>query len=236
VLAVTDILVLWDVDHTLVDAAGTGREAMERAFTRVFGHPPTSWPGMAGRTDRAIVLDVLRAHGLPFEEAHLETYRSAAEAAFQELAGDLAAQGRALPGARDALVALGAEPVVQSLLTGNIRRFAELKLRTFGLIEQVDMEIGGYGWAHPVRAHLVGVARAAAAERHGRTFPGRSTVLVGDTPLDVEAALASGAGVVAVATGRYCAAELEAAGAHVVLADLTGTSDVLSAVYQVGRP
>ena len=231
----TDILVLWDVDHTLVDAAGIGRAAMELAFTRVFDQPPTSWPGMAGRTDRAIVLDVLRAHGLPVEDVYLETYRSAAEAAFQELAGDLAAQGRALPGAREALVALGAEPVVQSLLTGNIRRFAELKLTTFGLIEHVDMEIGGYGWAHPVRAYLVDVARVAAAERHGRTFPGRATVLVGDTPLDVEAALASGAAVVAVATGRYSAADLEAAGAHVVLADLTGTSDVLSAIHEVGR-
>jgi len=227
------ILVLWDVDHTLVDAAGIGREAMERAFTRVFGQPPTSWPGMAGRTDRAIVLDVLRAHGLPVEEVHLETYRSAAEEAFQELAGDLAAQGRALPGARDALLALGAQPVVQSLLTGNIRRFAELKLRTFGLIEHVDPDIGGYGWVHPVRALLVDVARTAAADRHGRAFPGRSTVLVGDTPLDVEAALASGAAVVAVATGRYSATELADAGAHMVLDDLTGTSEVVSAIHEV---
>jgi hypothetical protein len=50
--AVTDILVLWDVDGTLVDAAGVGREAMGRAFLRVFGQEPTSWPGMGGRTDR----------------------------------------------------------------------------------------------------------------------------------------------------------------------------------------
>ena len=55
-------------------------------------------------------------------------------------------------------------------------------------------------------------------------------MLVGDTPLDVEAALAAEARVVAVATGSYSAAELAAAGADVVLPDLTDTARVLAAV------
>ena len=74
----TDILVLWDVDGTLVDAAGVGREAMGRAFIRVFGQEPTSWPGMGGRTDRAILLDLLRLNGVAYREDELETYRAAA--------------------------------------------------------------------------------------------------------------------------------------------------------------
>ena len=60
--------------------------------------------------------------------------------------------------------------------------------------------------------------------------PGAATVLVGDTPLDVEAALATGARAVAVATGSYPAADLAAAGAHVVLPDLTDTARVVAAV------
>src|SRR6185437_15137809 len=168
---------------------------------------------MGGRTDRAILLDLLSANGVAYGEDQLEAYPEAAEEAFQELVGDLAARGRALPGALEAIVALGDRPVVQSLLTGNIRAFAELKMRTFGLHEHLDLEIGAYGWSHPVRAFLVETARAAAAERHGRTYPGRSTVLIGDTPLDVEAALASGASVVGVATGRYSETDLHDAGA-----------------------
>jgi phosphoglycolate phosphatase len=230
---VTEILVLWDVDGTLVDAAGVGMEAMGRAFVRVFGQEPTVWPRMGGRTDRAILLDLLGANGVAYREEQLEEYPDAAEEAFQELADALAARGRALPGARDALVALGDRPVVQSLLTGNIRGFAELKMRTFGLHEHLDLDIGAYGWSHPVRAFLVETARAAAAERHGRTYPGRSTVLIGDTPLDVEAALASGASVVGVATGRHAAEELVDAGAHLVLADLTNTGAVVAAVHDV---
>jgi len=227
--------VLWDVDGTLVDAAGVGMEAMGRAFVRVFGEAPTVWPRMGGRTDRAILLDLLSANGVGYREDQLEAYPDAAEEAFQELVGDLAARGRALPGALEAIVALGDRPVVQSLLTGNIRAFAELKMRTFGLHEHLDLEIGAYGWSHPVRAFLVETARAAAAERHGRTYPGRSSVLIGDTPLDVEAALASGASVVGVATGRHAADELVDAGAHLVLGDLTDTGAVVAAVHDVVR-
>ena len=53
---------------------------------------------------------------------------------------------------------------------------------------------------------------------------------MGDTPLDVEAALATGARAVAVATGSYPAADLAAAGAHVVLPDLTDTARLVAAV------
>jgi phosphoglycolate phosphatase-like HAD superfamily hydrolase len=65
---------------------------------------------------------------------------------------------------------------------------------------------------------------------YGTDFSGRRTVLIGDTPLDVEAALATGAQVVGVATGSFTAAELAAAGAEVILPDLTDTARVLAAV------
>jgi len=54
------------------------------------------------------------------------------------------------------------------------------------------------------------------------------TVLVGDTPLDVDAAHAAGARIVAVATGPYTARELEQAGADTVLDDLTDLDALLT--------
>jgi phosphoglycolate phosphatase len=230
----SDVLVLWDIDHTLVDAAGVGREAHVLAFRRLYGLDPVSGVDMAGRTDRAIAVDIFRASGMfpdgVVDEAHLEAFRIASEEAFDELAPRLAVEGRALPGALDALLALATRPVVQSVLTGNIRRLAEVKLEAFDLLRHLDAEIGGYGWHHAVRAQLVGVARTAATGRHGRPYEGTSTVLVGDTPRDVEAALATGARVVAVATGRYTADQLTASGAHVVLPDLSDTDAVITAV------
>jgi phosphoglycolate phosphatase len=54
--------------------------------------------------------------------------------------------------------------------------------------------------------------------------------VVGDTPLDIMAALAAGARAVGVATGDYPASVLLEAGAHAVLTDLTNTATVLSAL------
>ena len=225
----TDVLVLWDVDQTLVNVGGLGREAFDLAFLRVFGRESVSRPVMAGRTDRAIALDMVRDNGVP--DGDLELLRTEAERALDELAHLLPVRGRALVGAAEALAAVCGQGTAQSLLTGNVRRFAEVKLAAFDLLTHLDLDIGGYGWADSVRARLVDIARAAALSRRGVSCEGRRTVLVGDTPRDVEAALLSGASVLAVATGHYSVAELEAAGAHRVLADLSNTDEVLSTLY-----
>ena len=111
-----------------------------------------------------------------------------------------------------------------------IRPLAELKLGLAGLGDHLDLDVGAYGDVHEVRAELVAVARRAAAAAYGLDFDGPSTVLVGDTPLDVAAALATGARAVGVATGSFPAADLAAAGAHVVLPDLTDTALLVAAV------
>jgi phosphoglycolate phosphatase-like HAD superfamily hydrolase len=147
----------------------------------------------------------------------------------------VAESGMALPGAREALDALAAVPgVVQSVLTGNVRQVAEAKLTPLGLASHLDLAVGAYGNEHEVRAELVPLARARAAAAYRADFSGEATVLVGDTPLDVAAALAAGARAVGVATGQFAAAALEAAGADAVLADLTGTAQVIAAV--LGSP
>ena len=74
------------------------------------------------------------------------------------------------------------------------------------------------------------MARERARAATGTGFGGESTVLIGDTPLDVAAALATGARAVGVATGGYSEADLTAAGAHAVLPDLAETPRVLAAI------
>ena len=130
----------------------------------------------------------------------------------------------------DASGADGAGDVVQALLTGNIRALAEVKLAALGLSGHLDFDVGAYGDVHEVRSELVGPARRKAALAYGADFGGEATVLVGDTPLDIEAALVTGARAVGVATGHFSVAELNAAGAHAVLPDLTDTGRVLAAI------
>lgn len=231
-------LVLWDVDGTLLNAAGFGWQGYGIAFQEVFGCRLCHEVPMAGRTDRAIMLDVLREHDIAPDDRldeRISEYQAALERFATENTAMLAELGGcALPGAAAALAAFAARTdVVSSVLTGNLPGLAEAKLAAVGLDGYLDLAVGAYGDRHERRADLVDVARELAAAKYGREFPAEATVLVGDTPLDVEAGLARGAAVVAVATGRYAAADLTAAGAQVVLPDLTDTASVVSTILAV---
>ncbi len=229
-----DLLVLWDVDYTLLSADGLGTRLYEVVFRELYGRELPAVAPKAGRTDRAIIADTLALAGIPAARAQVDAFL-AALARQVAAVGDIAdGHVRALSGASGAIAALAGAGVRQSVLTGNIRPLAALKLRAAGLVDQLDLDVGAYGDVHEVRAELVWVARRAARQAYGADFDGWSTVLVGDTPLDVAAALATGARAVAVATGSYAAAELAAAGAHAVLPDLTDTALALTAITGAG--
>jgi len=259
------LLVLWDVDYTLVNAGGVGMQLYRIAFAEMFGGEPPRPPPMAGRTDRAITLEVLALAGIPDPRRHVAAFEAVMAAHAPELADLIRERGSALPGAARALAAIAlagadgagagadgveaggveaggaggggghrAQPVIQALLTGNIRPLAEVKLGALGLTDHLDLDVGAYGDVHELRFELVGPARRKAALAYGGDFGGEATVLVGDTPLDIEAALVTGARAVGVATGSFSVAELTAAGAHAVLPDLTDTDRVLAAI--LARP
>jgi phosphoglycolate phosphatase-like HAD superfamily hydrolase len=103
-------------------------------------------------------------------------------------------------------------------------------LAAFDLDRYVDFEIGGYGSDDEVRANLVNVAQKRAAAKRGERFNRANTVLIGDTPRDVQAGRFGGAHVVAVASGADGADALRAEGADIVLPDLRNTDAVVKAV------
>jgi phosphoglycolate phosphatase-like HAD superfamily hydrolase len=228
-------LVLWDIDGTLVQAGEVGRDIFTEAFQAVLGRAPDQVTAkalvMAGRTDPEIALEFLAAHEIAEGASHLSAFSEALVTALAAKAAVIRERGRALPGAREALVALGrTEGVVQSLLTGNLEPNALLKLASFELDGHLDFEVGGFGSDHHHRPSLVEVARAKAERKYGTSFPGTATVLVGDTPLDVVAGRAGGARVVAVATGPYRAGELRSTEADAVLENLRDTGAALAAI------
>jgi phosphoglycolate phosphatase len=242
-------LVLWDVDGTLVDAAGLGTRMYEIVFQSMFGRELPAVAPKAGRTDRAIIADTLVLAGVPDAPAWVDPFLAALSAYVTTLGGTAGSAVLALPGAADAIEALRGR-AYQSVLTGNVRPLAELKLRAAGLCPAelvtsdlstddpdsgepgapLNFDAGAYGDAHEIRAELVGVARRAAKAVYGTDFDGPATILIGDTPLDVAAALATDATAIGVATGSYSPADLTAAGAHVVLPDLTRTARLLAAI------
>jgi phosphoglycolate phosphatase len=232
------LLVLWDVDYTLLDSGGTGWELYQIALLEMFGRDMPQPGSMAGRTDRAIAVEVLTLAGVPEPRRQVDAFHALMAERAPGLAQMARERVRALPGAEQAVAALAdgrgaggrGQTVIQSLLTGNIRPLAEVKLGALPLVGHLDLDAGAYGDAHEVRAELVPVARRNAELGYGGDFADQATVLVGDTPFDVGAALATGARAVGVATGGFSVAELAAAGAHAVLPDLTDTERVLAAI------
>ena len=226
-------LVLWDIDGTLVHTAGHGRDAFGEAFTAVFGREADlEAVEMAGRTDHMIAMAVLEGGGVTDGASHLDRMFEELARALEARRERIASEGHPMPGARDALEAVAERPgVTQSLLTGNIEVNAALKLAAFGLDRLVDLEIGGYGSdPHRTRSDLVAMAREKAARLRNVRAEAAETVLIGDTPLDVEAAKAAGARAVAVASGPYSFMELRSTAADAVLEDLCYLPALVSAL------
>ncbi len=217
------LLALWDIDGTLVHSAGHGRYAFDDAFMAVVGQQAPH-VDMAGRTDHQIALELL---GGDRERVPLMLDELAAALELRREA--IRAEGRPYPGVPETLAALDArDDVVQSLLTGNIRLNAALKVGAFELERWLDLDVGAYGSdPHEERSDLVAVARGRTAEKYGEPT---GAVLIGDTPLDVRAAQDAGARAVAVATGFSDVRALEASGAEAVLADLSDTDAAVAAI------
>jgi phosphoglycolate phosphatase len=215
-------LILWDIDHTLIENGGVGKATYALAFELLAGRAPSAFPATDGRTDFNIMHELLSVNSVDTEKyGEIAQFEGVLTEAMERNAPQLQQRGHILPGVIEALTALSAMPsVVQSVLTGNIASNARVKLNAFNLDGWVDVDVGGYGSDDKNRSNLVNVARRKVAKKYGITFDRSSTILIGDTPLDVKAAREGGARIIAVATGVYSASQLTEAGADVTLDSL----------------
>jgi phosphoglycolate phosphatase len=210
-------LVLWDIDHTLIDTRGVGRELSAAAFQRTTGRVMREQAKIDGITEPVIFRETAKLHGLTTNRADFERFARALTEEHLKRTADLRERGHALPGAAAALDALDAVGIRQTVVSGNIRPVSEIKLQVFGLDRHIHWDLGAYGEDNDVRAELVRLSlqRADATPTEA--------VLIGDTPADVEGAHANGVRVIAVASGRSDEAALRDTGAEVVLSDLRDT-------------
>jgi phosphoglycolate phosphatase len=217
---------LFDIDGTLLRSGGAGKAALEDALAEEFDVRDTiDGLDFSGRTDRAIVGDLLRLSDL----ADTEEHRARLLAAYLRfLPGCLTRlRGRVLPGVVELLAYLRTrDDVAVGLLTGNVRAGAHIKLSHFRLHEH--FAFGGYGDRHAGRDD---VAREALidVERHlGQRIDPAQVWVIGDTPHDVSCARAIGANAVAVLTGWHGRDELTRHGPDLLLDDLSDAGPLLA--------
>ncbi|MEH0576944.1 MULTISPECIES: haloacid dehalogenase-like hydrolase [Streptomyces] len=221
-------LVLWDIDHTLIDTRGVGRELSAAAFQRTLGAAMRRQAKIDGITEPVIFRETAKLHGLTTDRSDFDRFAAALTEEHLAQAADLRERGHALPGAAAALDLLAAYGIQQTVVSGNVRPVAEIKLQVFGLDRHILWDLGAYGEDNDLRAELVRMSlqRADASPV--------DAVLIGDTPADVEGAHANGVRVIAVASGRSDEAALREAGAETVLPDLLDSELLVKLVRGTG--
>ncbi len=208
---------------TMIRTDGAGRAAMEEAFQHEFGvERATEGILFDGRTDRGIFFECLERHGFGGPDL-VPNFQRFSERYLELFPGWISRKGGVvLPGVTELLNALEETDAVVGLATGNLRRGAAHKLGYFDLWDRFAG--GGFGDDHTVRADLVRAGIVELEATFGLQEGECEVIVLGDTPLDVEAAHLAGAKALGVGTGRYSPEQLLASGAEFALADLSDTT------------
>jgi HAD superfamily hydrolase (TIGR01549 family) len=202
-------VVLFDVDGTLVDSTYHHAVAWHRAFARAGIEVPL-W-----RVHRTIGMGGDKLVGEVVGDEVEKEQGDALREAWKEEYSELIAEVEPLPGAADLVRDLDAAGYVVALASSGEKPFAEAAVKDLGIGEQVAVvtTTSDAESSKPDPDIL-----SAALQQVDDV---RRTILVGDTPYDVESAARIGIGCVGLLTGGFSRAELEEAGAVTVVADLT---------------
>jgi len=217
-------LILFDIDGTLIDSGGAGVRALDLALREIFS-VENGFHGisMAGKTDPSIMREGLIKHGLS-DNGNLELV---IEAYLAHLRREIENNRRRIkPGIYEVLERLMTmADIGTGLLTGNLERGARIKLEPFNL--NVFFPTGAFGSDDEDRNKLLPAAVSRFENLSGKKIWMEESIVVGDTPRDVECAKIYGAKCVGVATGPYSFEALVEAGADYVFQDLSDHSRFL---------
>jgi phosphoglycolate phosphatase len=223
-------LLLFDIDGTLITSGGAGEKALRHGLKTRFGiEDDLSTIEIAGRTDTGITRRIFERNGIALTDGNVSAFLEAYLFSLGEFLPQT--HGRRLPGTQELLEALQARPdVVLGLLTGNIRRGAQLKLQHYGLWDY--FVLGAFADDHHDRNQLGPFAQERAKERLGRPIPPEHIYILGDTPHDIACARAIGAKAVAVATGVFSGEALLAHAPDYLFEDFSDTQALLSTLLE----
>lgn len=195
-------VVVWDVDGTLIPA---DLRWLRRAIARTYGidELAVTFPEkkVHGYTDESIVVDTAVASGINAADAEAGVARFGKVMAEVMDAGhdELARVQPPYPGVVESIAALHRRGFVQTVLTGNLRHAAEVKVASLGVGDELDLDIGAYGSDDRDRFQLTAVVARRYRDKYGTPLLPARTVVVGDAPNDIACARNAGFRAVVVA-------------------------------------
>lgn len=224
------MLILFDIDATLIRTEGAGIKAMVDAGSELFG-PGFTAEGVAfaGRLDPLILADLLMTNRQTPNPGNIQSMRRAYRKHLEvRLKSGV---GRALPGVAPLLDRLQSEAAATlGLLTGNFAETGSAKLAACGIqVSRFAIQVWGDDSPHdpPAREHLPAVGMQRYRQLHRRDIAPQCVVIIGDTPHDISCAKAHGCRSLGVGTGQFRAEQLLASGADHAVDDLSNTEAVM---------
>ena len=226
-------VLFWDIDLTLLSTARAGVIALEDAAREVLGADADySDLRTAGLTDSEIAQMLIGDRGAGEAgdrvAAFLRSYEEHLPRRLPER------QGKVLAGVVEILDDVRDRPGVHSLLlTGNTRAGADAKLRHYGL--EQHFEKGAFCLDMDDRDAIARRALGIAEEVLGAAPDPARTFVIGDTPHDIRCGKAIGVRTVAVASGVVPADELREHDPWLVWERLPDPEEFASALGLPGR-
>jgi len=222
------MLLLFDVDGTLLDTHHAGRDAMADAGRELFGDAfSLSEVEIAGRLDWLIYRDAAAANEIedptPYQDEFRRLYGENLKRRFEN-----GQPAELLPGVGDLIEKLtetGRHTL--GVLTGNFPETGRLKIASAGLDPDI-FTITAWGSDGNERRELPAVAMRRYHEKHDRAINPLEVVIFGDTPHDVDCARANGCRSLAVGTGQYSVEILRACRPHHVVENLADFRAILT--------
>ena len=219
-------LYLFDIDGTLISPGPSARKAINQAIENFTGVPPNlQIKDVAGLTDRLIVKNALGKNEIDGDMKEvinviINDYLTTFENTYLKSDGAFVYEDalRLVQKVKEKSFPLG-------LLTGNVKRGAQIKLGRFDLMKHFSF--GAFGDEGETRNDLPIVARNRAQEVLGKTYEFDEIVLVGDTPEDAIAAKVNGCKSIVVCRRQEWYDDIINAGADLVVESLDDPAIVI---------
>ena len=212
-------LFLFDIDGTLLSPGPSARKAINQAIENFTGVPPNlQIKDVAGLTDRLIVRNALEKNGTNGDVTEVITniindYLTLFENTYFE-----STKAFVYEDAVRLVHKVKSSSLNLALLTGNVKRGAQIKLGRFDLMKHFSF--GAFGDEGETRNDLPVIARDRAQKVLGKIYEFNEIVIVGDTPEDAIAAKVNGCKSIVVCRRREWYDDIVNAGADLVVESL----------------
>ena len=223
-------LVLFDIDGTIMNTDSGGASSCQETLQEIFDRPVSLDDyQMSGKTDTQIVLELMEREGVA-RDVTMEKLDAVCDGYIEKLNEEVYGwDPEVCPGIPVLVERLSQmDDVVLGLLTGNIKRGAEVKLNQVGLWSY--FVTGAFGDRAPERKLLPGIAQKTAEEQLGKRFEQKDIVIIGDTPNDILCGRDLNVKAIGVATGSFEVATLSEYDPDYVFEDLGDTDEVVKAI------